>query len=208
MSNPPPAWPGYAQAAAASGGFGPGVARIKPTPPVQQGALPASNAAPWARGQTPPGGDATSRGLGALSNAATSNATQHAVANVGHVPKARKPYTITKQRERWTDEEHERFLAALKLHGRAWRKIEEHVGTKSAVQIRSHAQKFFSKLMREAAKSGDASGGRERGRFRKRVRTRRERFSHPAGETEAKARASLSQKSPRGRRVARRTRRR
>ena len=158
MSNPPPAWPGYAQAAAASGGFGPGVARIKPTPPVQQGALPASNAAPWARGQTPPGGDATSRGLGALSNAATSNATQHAVANVGHVPKARKPYTITKQRERWTDEEHERFLAALKLHGRAWRKIEEHVGTKSAVQIRSHAQKFFSKLMREAAKSGDASG--------------------------------------------------
>ena len=37
---------------------------------------------------------------------------------------ARKPYTITKQRERWTEEEHQRFLDALKLHGRAWRKIE------------------------------------------------------------------------------------
>jgi ribonuclease HI len=36
----------------------------------------------------------------------------------------RKPYTITKQRERWTEAEHERFLEALKLHGRAWRKIE------------------------------------------------------------------------------------
>ncbi|KAF3444278.1 hypothetical protein FNV43_RR13968 [Rhamnella rubrinervis] len=64
-------------------------------------------------------------------------------------PKARKPYTITKQRERWTEEEHKKFLEALKMYGRAWRKIEEHVGTKTAVQIRSHAQKFFSKISRD-----------------------------------------------------------
>ncbi|EPS61622.1 hypothetical protein M569_13174 [Genlisea aurea] len=64
-------------------------------------------------------------------------------------PKARKPYTITKQRERWSEEEHSRFLEALKLHGRAWRKIEEHIGTKTAVQIRSHAQKFFCKVIRD-----------------------------------------------------------
>ncbi|AES99134.1 putative transcription factor MYB-HB-like family [Medicago truncatula] len=66
-----------------------------------------------------------------------------------HALKARKPYTITKQREKWTDEEHKKFLEALKLYGRAWRKIEEHVGTKTAVQIRSHAQKFFSKINRD-----------------------------------------------------------
>ncbi|KAF6149200.1 hypothetical protein GIB67_026056 [Kingdonia uniflora] len=40
--------------------------------------------------------------------------------------KARKPYTITKQRERWTNDEHNRFLQALKLYGRAWQRIEEH----------------------------------------------------------------------------------
>jgi hypothetical protein len=37
---------------------------------------------------------------------------------------ARKPYVISKQRERWSDHEHSRFLDALKLYGRAWRRIE------------------------------------------------------------------------------------
>lgn len=70
------------------------------------------------------------------------------------VVRTRKPYTITKQRERWTEEEHNRFLEALKLYGRAWQRIEEHIGTKTAVQIRSHAQKFFSKLEKEALTKG------------------------------------------------------
>ncbi|MCO5604771.1 hypothetical protein L7F22_058941 [Adiantum nelumboides] len=70
----------------------------------------------------------------------------------------RKPYTITKQRERWTEIEHDKFLEALKLYGRAWRRVEEYIGTKTAVQIRSHAQKFFHKLEREA--SCGSSGGK------------------------------------------------
>lgn len=68
--------------------------------------------------------------------------------------KTRKPYTITKQRERWTEDEHNSFLEALKLYGRAWQRIEEHIGTKTAVQIRSHAQKFFTKLEKEALARG------------------------------------------------------
>ncbi|KAM7271835.1 hypothetical protein ACFE04_031049 [Oxalis oulophora] len=71
-------------------------------------------------------------------------------------PKVRKPYTISKQREKWTDQEHRRFLEALKLYGRGWRQIEEHIGTKTAVQIRSHAQKFFSKVVRESSNSAES----------------------------------------------------
>ncbi|XP_072957686.1 protein REVEILLE 1-like [Typha angustifolia] len=73
------------------------------------------------------------------------------LSGVEPVPKVRKAYTITKQRERWSEEEHKKFLEAVQLYGRAWRRIEEHIGTKTAVQIRSHAQKFFSKVVRESS---------------------------------------------------------
>jgi len=38
--------------------------------------------------------------------------------------RARKPYTITKAREKWTDGEHLKFVEAIKLFGRSWKKIE------------------------------------------------------------------------------------
>ena len=32
---------------------------------------------------------------------------------------------------RWTKQEHKNFLEALKLYGKNWKKVEEHVGTRT-----------------------------------------------------------------------------
>jgi SHAQKYF class myb-like DNA-binding protein len=50
---------------------------------------------------------------------------------------------------RWTDEEHERFCQALKMYGKDWNQIQDYIGTRTSAQIRSHAQKYFSKLFKE-----------------------------------------------------------
>lgn len=51
---------------------------------------------------------------------------------------------------RWTAEEHKLFLEGLKMHGREWKKVAEKITTRTSAQIRSHAQKYFSKLAKES----------------------------------------------------------
>ncbi|XP_013586131.1 PREDICTED: protein REVEILLE 3 isoform X3 [Brassica oleracea var. oleracea] len=46
----------------------------------------------------------------------------------------RKPYTITKSRENWTEQEHDKFIEALHLFDRDWKKIEAFVGSKTVIQ--------------------------------------------------------------------------
>lgn len=57
----------------------------------------------------------------------------------------RKVYTVTKQREKWTEKQHEDFVQAIQLYGRQWKFVTEYVGTKTMQQIRSHAQKVFDR---------------------------------------------------------------
>jgi len=53
------------------------------------------------------------------------------------------------QSGRWTREEHDKFLFALRVYGRDWKKVEALVGTRTGSQIRSHAQKYFARWQRE-----------------------------------------------------------
>lgn len=54
---------------------------------------------------------------------------------------------------RWTKHEHKRFLEALNLHKKDWKKVQQYVGTRTTTQVRSHAQKYFAKL----ASKGEAT---------------------------------------------------
>lgn len=58
---------------------------------------------------------------------------------------ASKDQTSKDQSGRWTDEEHNLFLEGLERYGKNWKAIERVVGTRTATQARSHAQKYFLK---------------------------------------------------------------
>lgn len=72
----------------------------------------------------------------------------------------------------WTQEEHERFLEALSLYPKGpWREVARHVGSRSARQVQTHAQKYNEKIAR-----------RERGllKVRKRVVRPEHRVEQPS----------------------------
>lgn len=62
---------------------------------------------------------------------------------------------------RWTEQEHQSFLAGLRLYGREWKKVASKIKTRTSAQIRSHAQKYFAKLARddETRRHGGALAG-------------------------------------------------
>ncbi|KAK1305021.1 Transcription factor ASG4 [Acorus calamus] len=85
-------------------------------------------------------------GVGSIATVAAATATAASLEDPNK--KIRKPYTITKSRESWTEQEHDKFLEALQLFDRDWKKIEAFVGSKTVIQIRSHAQKYFLKVQK------------------------------------------------------------
>ncbi|KAF8982766.1 hypothetical protein BGZ46_000681 [Entomortierella lignicola] len=66
-------------------------------------------------------------------------------------PKAKKPKEAPQGMNTgvYSDVEEKAFVEALEIFGRNWKAVEEHVATRDANSIRSHAQKHFIKLFRD-----------------------------------------------------------
>ena len=54
---------------------------------------------------------------------------------------------------RWIQEEHLAFLEGLTECGRQWKKVALRIPTRTSAQIRSHAQKYFAKLLQDQESS-------------------------------------------------------
>lgn len=69
------------------------------------------------------------------------------------------PGTQGENTGRWTAEEHRLFLQGLEQHGKGWKKIASLIKSRTVVQIRTHAQKYFQKLAkaRQNGEEGDVS---------------------------------------------------
>lgn len=50
---------------------------------------------------------------------------------------------------RWSKIEHDRFIEAIKKYGKDWKSVESYIESRSGSQIRSHAQKFFNRLIKK-----------------------------------------------------------
>lgn len=67
--------------------------------------------------------------------------------------KVTSPKTSKSNTGRWTDAEHKLFLKGLETFPyRAWKKIATLIKTRTVVQIRTHAQKYYQKLEKEEAR--------------------------------------------------------
>jgi len=82
---------------------------------------------------------------------------------------------------RWRRQEHDRFVGGLKKWGKEWKKVAGEVRTRTVVQTRTHAQKYFQKLQvgreggREGRRGGEVFGIERAGKRRKRIGRRRRR---------------------------------
>ena len=59
---------------------------------------------------------------------------------------------------RWSKKESKLFEEAFEMFGKNWKKIKQHVGTRTGMQIRSHGQKYIKKLHQTHNHNSQKSG--------------------------------------------------
>ena len=123
-------------------------AALTPARPEQPTAATATTAARAASGEKKDCPTLTSRTL----------APPNTSSNAQTGARARDAKSMPKATGRWTAEEHDEFLKCLDIYGREWKKVAERITTRTAAQIRSHAQKYFKKI--EAAGEGAPKAAR------------------------------------------------
>ncbi len=62
----------------------------------------------------------------------------------------RSPGSSSVNGGRWSSEEHDLFIRCLEIYGRNWEAVSTCIPSRSIIQVRSHAQKYFKKLNKEA----------------------------------------------------------
>ena len=126
----------------------------KLNPPTPAGMAAMTPAAPARNTTTAPGtaehAAAEKKDCPTLSSGALAGPNAPSKAPTG--ARARDAKSMPKATGRWTAEEHDEFLKCLDIYGREWKKVAERITTRTAAQIRSHAQKYFKKI--EAAGEG------------------------------------------------------
>ena len=76
------------------------------------------------------------------------------------------------------------FLEGLKIHGKGWKQIAQMIKTRTVVQIRTHAQKYFQKLSKVRVPEGggelhDLVPQRTPSRCRRRRHHHHHHYHHP-----------------------------
>ena len=60
--------------------------------------------------------------------------------------------TLSASNGKWTPNEHQKFIESLFIFGIKWKMMQRYIKTRTAIQIRSHSQKFFFRMCREYIK--------------------------------------------------------
>lgn len=78
--------------------------------------------------------------------------SSRSISNEGKTAKEKKEKTDANGNSvqgRWHKCEHDRFIEAIKKFGKDWKSVEQYIETRSGSQIRSHAQKFFNRIIKK-----------------------------------------------------------